>query len=111
MFFAFQVFKKKIIIFVARSIIAKNLLAAISISFRPSRTMPWVPKARQDIMKDRDGYYTLTVKYVDSWSPVDPNTLVSRRSTVSPDEVRHYFTMPYLGDEEIVDPRPHGNDH
>ncbi|HPH34261.1 MAG TPA: hypothetical protein PLU94_02105 [Methanoregulaceae archaeon] len=62
-----------------------------------------VSEARQDIMKDRDGYYTLTVKYVDAWSPVDPNTLVSRRSTISADEVRHYFTIPYLGEEEIVD--------
>lgn len=62
-----------------------------------------VSEVRQDIMKDRDGYYTLVVKYVDAWSPVDPNTLVSKRGLVSSEEVRHFFTIPYLGEEEIVD--------
>ncbi|MBP1927723.1 hypothetical protein J2741_000270 [Methanolinea mesophila] len=57
---------------------------------------------KQEIMKDRAGYYTLTIKYVDSWSPVDPSALV-RPGPLSPGEVHEYFTRPYLGEEEIVD--------
>ena len=62
-----------------------------------------VPEVRQDIMKDRTGYYTLVVKYVDSWSLLDPNELYTRRGIISPEEIHHYFTMPYIGEEEVVD--------
>jgi len=54
-------------------------------------------------MKDRAGYYTLSIHYVDGWTLVDPNTLLTRRGILSPDEVHNFFTMPYLGEEEIVD--------
>jgi hypothetical protein len=54
-------------------------------------------------MKDRAGYYTLVIKYVDSWSPVDPNMLYTRKGIISPEEIHHYFTKPYLGEEEVVD--------
>lgn len=36
-------------------------------------------------------------------SPANPKTLVTKRSTVNPEEVRHYFTTPYLGEEETFD--------
>lgn len=62
-----------------------------------------VSEVRQDIMRDRDGYYTLVVKYVEAWSPVDPNTLVGKQGLLSRDEIRDYFTKPYTGEEEIVD--------
>ena len=62
-----------------------------------------VSEVKQDLMKDRDGYYTLVVKYVDSWSHVDPNTLFTKRGVISPEEVHDYFTRPYRGEEEIVD--------
>ena len=62
-----------------------------------------VSEVKQDLMKDRDGYYTLVVKYVDSWSHVDPNTLLAKRGVISPEEVHDYFTRPYRGEEEIVD--------
>lgn len=62
-----------------------------------------VSAVKQDVMKDRAGYYTLVVKYVDSWSPVDPNMLYTRRGIISPEEIHDYFTKPYLGEEEVVD--------
>jgi hypothetical protein len=62
-----------------------------------------VSAVKQDTMKDRYGHYTLVVKYVDSWSPVDPNTLVTKRGILSPEEIHDYFTKPYLGEEEVVD--------
>ena len=62
-----------------------------------------VSAVRQDIMRDRDGYYTLVVKDVEAWSPVDPNTLVRKQGLLSPDEIRDYFTQPYTGEEEMVD--------
>jgi hypothetical protein len=62
-----------------------------------------VSAVKQDIMKDRAGYYTLGVKYVDSWSPVDPNVLSTKRGIISPEEFHDYFTKPYLGEEEVVD--------
>lgn len=62
-----------------------------------------VSEVKQDLMKDRDGYYTLVVKYVDSWSHVDPNTLLTKRGVISPEEVHDYFTRPYRGEEEIID--------
>jgi hypothetical protein len=62
-----------------------------------------VSAVKQDVLKDRAGYYTLLVKYVDAWSPVDPNTLLTKRGIISADEIHDYFTKPYLGEEEIVD--------
>ncbi len=61
-----------------------------------------VASVRQDIMKDRTGYYTLVVKEVDSWSLVDPNALSPGRGIVSPEEIRDYFTKPYRGEEEVI---------
>ncbi|MDD1710335.1 MAG: hypothetical protein LUQ37_05440 [Methanoregulaceae archaeon] len=61
-----------------------------------------VSAVKQDMMKDRAGYYTLEVKYVESWSPVDPNVLYPRLGSISPEEIHDYFTKPYLGDEEVV---------
>jgi len=62
-----------------------------------------VSEVKQDIIKDAVGYYTLTVKYVDSWSPVDPNVLSTGRGIISSEEIHDYFTKPYLGEEEVVD--------
>ncbi|HQC12699.1 MAG TPA: hypothetical protein PKY15_04995, partial [Methanoregulaceae archaeon] len=62
-----------------------------------------VSTVKQEMMKDAAGYYSLEVKYVDSWSRVDPNSLCSRRGILSPEEIHDYFTKPYLGEEEVVD--------
>jgi hypothetical protein len=62
-----------------------------------------VSAVHQDRMKDRDGFYTLVVKNVDAWSPIDPNTVLTKRGILSPDEIHDYFTKPYQGEEEIVD--------
>jgi len=61
-----------------------------------------VSEEKEDLMKDRVGYYTLTVKYVDSWSPVNPNTLV-KRGTLTGDDIREYFTRSYVGEVENVE--------
>jgi hypothetical protein len=62
-----------------------------------------VTAVKQEMMKDAAGMYTLAVKYVDSWIPVDPHTLISKKGILSPEEIRGYFTGPYHGEEEIVD--------
>jgi len=55
-------------------------------------------RCHQDRMKDRDGFYTLVVKNVDAWSPIDPNTVLTKRGILSPDEIHDYFTKPYQGE-------------
>lgn len=62
-----------------------------------------VSDIKEEVMKDRGGYYTLSIKLISSWEKIDPNTLVSRKPLISPDEVKDYFTLPYTGEEEIVD--------
>jgi len=56
-----------------------------------------------DIMKDRAGYYSLAVKHVESWTPIDPNSLPRRKNVLSQEEIRGYFSMPYRGEEKVVD--------
>jgi hypothetical protein len=62
-----------------------------------------VTAVKHETLKDAAGYYTLVVKDVDAWEPTDPATLVSKNRMLSPGEVRDYFTIPYRGEEELVD--------
>jgi hypothetical protein len=62
-----------------------------------------VSAVKEEILKDRAGYYTLVIHDVDAWSHIDPNTLLTRRGIISPDEIHDFFTKPWLGEEEIVD--------
>lgn len=62
-----------------------------------------VSETREEILKDRTGYYRLLIHSVTSVQPVDPATLIRRNPLLRPDEVTGFFSLPFIGEEEIVD--------
>ncbi len=56
-----------------------------------------------EIMKDRGGYFTLTVKHVGAWAPFDPNSLGCPARVLSNEEIREFFTKPYRGEGDVVE--------
>jgi len=62
-----------------------------------------VSETREEILKDRTGYYRLLIHSVTSFDPVDPATLIRHNPLLHPDEVTGFFSLPFIGEEEIVD--------
>lgn len=61
-----------------------------------------VSETREEILRDRVGYYRLLIHSVTAFEPVDPATLLRHHSLLHPDEVTEFFSLPYIGEEEIV---------
>jgi len=45
----------------------------------------------------------ITVKTVCSWKPFDPSPLAGRRKILDYEEIVHYFTMPFRGEEHTIE--------
>ena len=48
-----------------------------------------------------DGFSKTIIKIIDSWEPVDVNTITRSRSIIDYEEVINYLQMPYKGDKDI----------
>ncbi len=62
----------------------------------------FVSETREEIIRDHAGYFRLNVHCITSFEPVDPATLIRHQSLLHPDEVTGFFSLPYTGEEEIV---------
>jgi hypothetical protein len=62
----------------------------------------FVSETREEIMRDHAGYFRLLIHCITAFEPVDPKALLRHRSLLHPDEVTGFFSLPYTGEEEIV---------
>ena len=61
-----------------------------------------VSETKEEIVRDHVGYHRLLIHCITSFEPVDPATLIRHHSLLHPDEVTGFFSLPYTGEEEIV---------
>lgn len=45
----------------------------------------------------------ITIKSICSWKPFDPSSLAERRKILDYEEVLHYFTVPFRGEEDTIE--------
>jgi len=45
----------------------------------------------------------ITVKTISGWKPFDPSPLAERRKIMDYEEIVHYFTLPFRGEEETIE--------
>jgi hypothetical protein len=62
-----------------------------------------VSDIKENITKDTAGYYRLLIKCASSWKKIDPGSLIRRKSLLSPEEVKDFFKMPFIGEEEQIE--------
>lgn len=62
-----------------------------------------VSDTKEDITKDASGYNRLIIKCAGSWEKIDPGSLIKRKSLLSPEEVKEFFKIPFIGDEEQIE--------
>ena len=62
-----------------------------------------VSDINENITRDPSGYYRLIIKCASSWEKIDPGSLLTRKSLLNPDEVKEFFKMPFVGEEEQID--------
>jgi len=61
-----------------------------------------VDEVRDEIYRDKSGYYRLTVKTIENWKFIEPKAIHRNKSELAPEEVLHFFTMPFSGEEDNV---------
>jgi hypothetical protein len=71
----------------------------------PERTLIKVAVSdiKENITKDTSGYYRLLIKCASSWEKIDPGSLLKRKSLLSPEEVKEFFKLPFIGEEEQIE--------
>lgn len=62
-----------------------------------------VSDTKENITKDASGYYRLIIKCASSWEKIDPGSLIRKKSLLNPEEVKEFFKMPFIGEEEQIE--------
>jgi len=62
-----------------------------------------VSDIKENITKDSSGYYRLIIKCASSWEKIDPGSLIKRKSLLNPEEVKEFFKLPFIGEEEQIE--------
>jgi len=62
----------------------------------------FISETREEIVQDRIGYYRLLIHCITSFERVDPTTFIRHQPLLQPAEVTEFFSLPFIGEEEIV---------
>jgi hypothetical protein len=71
----------------------------------PERTLVKVAVSdiKENITKDSSGYYRLIIKCASAWEKIDPGSLIRKKSLLHPEEVKEFFKLPFVGEEDKIE--------